>query len=317
MGGTMPKSLVIPQLKQVGIEVTTMHCSFLAIALTLAIGPAATLAADDSSSSDEQADVLKPGQTSKIPFADADLPPTLYSALHGENIQPVVTVRLPDDYDASRSYPVVVYVPGNDGGEKGNFYNAETIAGRRGWIAATLPLFQKAIDRSERSGGVIVSFEDYPVLSRAYATMLGRLFERIPNIDRQRSAMVGFSNGAITIGVLVSNHDEFILTRFRNFCLVDQGMFHLADLHKSRAKGCRFLILVGDRPGFGREQRIRQSELLEESWKLLDVDLTHRTMVNTGHEFNDPQMALVRNWLRGENLNANSTVAPTPRPKEH
>ncbi len=57
--------------------------------------------------------------------------------------------------------------------------------------------------------------------------------EVVPNIDPERSAVVGFSNGALTIAVLVSNHDEFVLSHFKAFCLVDHGMFHLTDLHRT------------------------------------------------------------------------------------
>ena len=104
---------------------------------------------------------LQPGQEIEISFADAGLPPTLYSMMNGTAAMPCVTVRLPDDYNPTNTYPLLVYVPGNDGGTKGNIYNAETIAGPRGWIVATLPLFKKSIDRSEPAGGVIISFEDY------------------------------------------------------------------------------------------------------------------------------------------------------------
>jgi predicted esterase len=252
---------------------------------------------------------LQPGQEIEISFADAGLPPTLYSMMEGEAVMPCVTVRLPDDYNSTNTYPLLVYVPGNDGGPKGNIYNAETIAGPRGWIVATLPLFKKSIDRSEPAAGIIISFEDYPVISKAYRTMLGRLFERIPNIDREKSAMVGFSNGSITIAVLVSNHDEFILSHFRNFCLVDHGMFHLADLHKSRARDCRFLLLVGDQEGLGRDVKIRQAQLQQDAWKLLGVDVTCQIMKDTGHEFNQPQMEIVGDWLRNEVMKSqNSTT---------
>ena len=243
---------------------------------------------------------LQPGQEIEISFADVGLPPTLYSMMEGEAATPCLTVRLPDDYNATNTYPLLVYVPGNDGGPKGNIYNAETIAGPRSWIVATLPLFKKSIDRSEPAGGVIISFEDYPVISKAYRTMLGRLFERIPNIDRDKSAMVGFSNGSITIAVLVSNNDVFILSHFRNFCLVDHGMFHVADLHKSRARDCRFLLLVGDQEGMGRDVKIRQAQLQQDAWKLLGVDVTCEIMKDTGHEFNQPQMEIVGEWLRNE-----------------
>ena len=127
--------------------------------------------------------------------------------------------------------------------------------------------------------------------------------------------MVGFSNGAITIGVLLSNHDEFILTHFRKFCLVDHGMFHLTDLHKSRARDCRFLILVGDQEDFGRDLKIRQTQLQQESWQLLGVDFASRIMKNTGHEFNAPQMELVSEWLRSEPANAPKSVNSTNRPR--
>jgi predicted esterase len=251
---------------------------------------------------------LQPGQEIEITFADAGLPPTLYSMMNGEAVTPCVTVRLPDDYNPTNIYPLLVYVPGNDGGTKGNIYNAETIAGPRGWIVATLPLFKKSIDRSEPAGGVIISFEDYPVISKAYRTMLGRLFERIPNIDREKSAMVGFSNGSITIAVLVSNHDEFILSHFRNFCMVDHGMFHLADLHKSRARDCRFLLLVGDQEGMGRDVKVRQAQLQQDAWKLLGVNVTCQIMKDTGHEFNQPQMELVGDWLRND-----AAKSPSPQ----
>jgi predicted esterase len=239
-----------------------------------------------------------PGKVVEISFPEADLPPTLYSMMNRTSATPCLTVRLPDDYSPTNTYPLLVYVPGNDGGRKGNIYNAQTIAGPRGWIVATLPLFKRAIDRSEVGGGVIVSLEDYPAISKAYRTLLGRLFERVPNIDRKKSALVGFSNGAITIGVLLSCHDEFILTHFKNFCLVDNGMFHLMDLHKQDARDGRYLILVGDQEDMGRQLKIRQSQLQQDSWKLLGVNVSCQIMKDTGHEFNEPQMALVSEWLK-------------------
>ena len=111
---------------------------------------------------------------------------------------------------------------------------------------------------------------------------------------------VGFSNGAITIGVLLSNHDEFVLTHFRNFCLVDHGMFHLTDVHKERARGARFLILVGDRQDLGRDLKLRQSQLLHDAGRLLGVNVTHRVLKDTGHEFRERHMAIVGEWLRND-----------------
>jgi hypothetical protein len=241
---------------------------------------------------------LQPGSTLEFEFADADLPPTLYTLMRGEAVVPGVSVWLPEDYTPTRLFPLVIYVPGNDGNLRGNPGNARALAGPQGWIAATLPLFKQSIDRDEVSGGVIVSFEDYPIISRAYRVMLSRVFEAIPNIDRERSAMVGFSNGAMTIAVLVSNHDDFVLTHFRKFCLVDAGMFHLTDYHKKRARESHFLILAGDQPDLGRDLKLRRGRLLQDECQLLGVNLAFEVLKNTGHEFDAPQVEVIRTWLR-------------------
>lgn len=243
---------------------------------------------------------LAPGKITEISFPEEELPPTLYTMITGTAADPCLLVRLPDDYNPSNNYPVLVYVPGLHGGPKGNIANAQAIAGNRGWIVASLPLFKSSVDRSEPAGGLIVSFNDYPTLSKAYAIILGRLFELVPNIDREKSAMVGFSNGALAIAVLVSCQDEFTLTHFRSFCLVDHGMFHLTDLHKKLARDCRFLILVGDKDDYGRNLKIRGSQLLQDSWKLHGVDLSYQIMKDTGHEFPDRYKTAVGRWLRNE-----------------
>lgn len=245
---------------------------------------------------------LEPGAVIDIPFEGENLPPTLYRMFTGGEEAAGLRVRLPDDYTADRRFPVLVYVPGYHGGPKGNLDNAVSIAGSRGWITASLPLFKKNLDRGEPADGLIVSFEDYPVLSRAYGLLLGRLFEMIPNTDRDNSAMVGFSNGSLAIAVLVSCHDEFILSRFRNFCLVDHGMAHLTDLHKKGARESRFLILAGDREDYGRSLKIRGAELRRDEWNLLGVNVDFRILEDTGHEFEARHMELVGQWLRREPL---------------
>ena len=242
-----------------------------------------------------------PGEIATVEFPVMSVSPTLYSMVHEETVSPTLTYRLPDGFDPERRYPLLVYVPGLHGGRSGNIGNALTIAGREDWVIASLPLFKTTLDRDEISGGIRIGFRDYGTLSHAYATMLGRLFELVPNIDTEESAMVGFSNGAMAIAVLVSNNDEFVLSHFHHFCLVDQGMFHLTDLYTRRARSGRYLLLSGDdRTDIGRDLMIRGGQLLEDSWSLFGVDLAFHIMADTGHEFGDRQMALVGRWLRDE-----------------
>jgi hypothetical protein len=77
-------------------------------------------------------------------------------------------------------------------------------------------------------------------------------------------------------------------------------MFHLTDLHKKRARDCRFLVLVGDKEDYGRNLKIKRSQLLQDEWKLLGVNLKCQIINDTGHEFYDRQMAIVGRWLRNE-----------------
>ncbi len=234
----------------------------------------------------------------EITFPNENFPPTLHSKRTGEEVTPTLTYRLPNNYDLTKKYPLLVYIPGFDGGLKGNINNAITIADTNSWIVATVPLFKKTIDRDEPAGGIIVSMEDFPVISKCYRIMFEKLFQEVPNIDYNKSSMVGFSNGAITIAVLISMHDEFITNHFNNFCLVDHGMFHLTDLHKKGSKDCKYLILIGDQQDLGRDLKIQRSKLLQDEMKLVGVNLSYEIMKDTGHEFNKKEMKLVKNWVQ-------------------
>jgi hypothetical protein len=87
-------------------------------------------------------------------------------------------------------------------------------------------------------------------------------------------------------------------------------MVHLSDLHKNLARDSRFLFLVGDEDDFGRDLKIRQSQLQQDSWRLLGVDLSYQMLKDTGHEFNEPHMELVGEWLRSEVAHVPSSHEP-------
>lgn len=244
-----------------------------------------------------RAQQLTPGAEVEIPFDAAVVGGSLYATFTGDNAPPTLVIRLPDDYVPGRAYPLLVYVPGLHGSRAGNIGNAETIAGQRSWIVASLPLFKAGVDASEVGQGILVGIEDYPAIARAYATMLGRLFELVPNIDRRRSGMVGYSNGALTLAVLLSSHDPFIRTHFTSFVLVDHGFFHLTDLHKRDLRDARYLLLVGDQPDMGRDLKLRGCALQQDSWRLLQVDVTCEILVGVGHALPEATMERIGRWL--------------------
>ena len=239
----------------------------------------------------------------KLVFDKGEVPKSLCNLYTADDTPPSLSYRLPENYSKDKQYPLILYVPGFHGKSGGTIRNAIDIAGSRDCVVASLPLFKKELNSSEYANGVIMSFSDYDVLSKAYETMLGRLFEIVPNIDSGKSAMVGFSNGAITVGILVSMNNQFILEHFHNFCQVDQGMYHLTDLHKSPTKYRRFLIMVGDRDDYGREYLIRGAKLAEDAWKLHGVNIESRVMKNTGHELTMDCKEQIREWIFGDGDN--------------
>jgi hypothetical protein len=237
------------------------------------------------------------GPVQSIEFGKDELPANLYSMYTGNEENSVLQYCLPQSYSTAKEYPLVLYVPGFHGQRGGNLRNAKDIAEGHDCIVASLPLFKADFDPSEVGNGIIVSFSDYRVLSDAYEVILQRLFDAVPNIDPAKSAMVGFSNGAISIAVLVSSRDEFILERFHGFCLVDHGMFHLTDLYKHPTKNRRFLIMVGDQEDYGRELKLRGAQLLEDSYRPLGIDVESRVLENTGHELTNACKKDIGTWI--------------------
>jgi len=238
-----------------------------------------------------------PNDVQRIEFRSGELPATLYRAFTGNKTDAFLEYCLPADYSKKKNYPLLLYIPGFHGHPGGNIRNALDIADNRECIVASLPLFKANIDRSEPGKGLIIGFSDYSVLAGAYKVMLEKFFQAVPNIDSQKSAMVGFSNGAIAIAVLVSSHDEYILNKFHSYCLVDQGMFHLTDLHKTPTKNHRFLILVGDKIDYGRNLKIRGAKLVQDAYQLIGCRIESRILQNTGHELTQNCMKDIGTWV--------------------
>lgn len=237
----------------------------------------------------------------RIEFSNDELPSNLYSDFTGNKKTSYLQYCLPASYSKKKNYPLLVYVPGFHGHPGGNIKNAIDIANNHECIVASLPLFKANIDRTEPGRGIIIGFSDYPVLAGAYKVMLQRFFQTIPNIDSRKSAMVGFSNGAIAIAVLVSSHDDYILDKFHSYCLVDHGMFHLTDLHKTPTKDRRFLILVGDKYDFGRDLKIRGAKLVQDAYQVVGCSIESRILQNTGHELTQSCKKDIGTWIFEDN----------------
>ena len=142
-----------------------------------------------------------------------------------------------------------------------------------------------------------MTVDDFATVSRAYRVMFQKLFDTVPNIATERSALGGFSNGAHTTALLIAGQDDFILSHFRAFYLVEGGSPLAANaLHRSALRPWRFLLMRGDRT----VDYLSQSLELEARER--GLDFTFITMRDTGHEFPLKYQRLLGQWIRGERL---------------
>lgn len=223
-----------------------------------------------------------------------DLPDTLATMSTGQRQPARLTVRLPANYSREGKFPLFAFLNGNDGGRGDTLPVDPKIIGSNDFICASLPLFKRAFDKTD---GVLVTVDDFETASRAYRVMFQKLFDTVPNIAPERSALGGFSNGAHTTALLLAGQDDFILSHFRAFYFVEGGNPLAANtLHRAALKPCRFLLMCGDQ---GKDYL---SPAVEFGAKKHGLDFTFMTMRDTGHEFPPKYQRLMGQWIRGERL---------------
>jgi hypothetical protein len=239
-------------------------------------------------------------------FEFPELPPTLMGMLSNQPAPAAMTVQLPENYSRTNEFGLVVFLAGGNGGRGTSVEPARGISGPRDYVCVNLPLFKRALDKQEKFGGGLVAMDDFATISQAYRTMLGKLFEAVPNIKPGRSALGGFSNGGHTTGVLLAGKDEFILEHFRSFFFIDGGFGLLAanTLQRTALKQCRFLLLCGDKPDGNaiRAAQLQLTRALGLMGKAANVDVTTVIMRGFEHKFPDAYRPVIGRWLKGEKL---------------
>lgn len=245
------------------------------------------------------AETVKLEPNAMLRFDFPDLPDTLATMNIGEKQPAQLTAQLPENYSRDGRFPLCVYLDGWDGGRGDRPGIARAIVGSRDFICVNMPLFKRVYSTNDGVLGLLVSVDDFEMVSRAYRAMLQKLFDAVPNITPERSAFGGFSNGAHTTSLLIAGQVEFILHHFQAFYFVEGGAFLAANtLEKpsSSIKHFRFLFLHGDySSGF-------RNSAIEGFAKEQNLDFTTVVMRNTGHAFPPQYMATTGQWIRGEKL---------------
>ncbi len=267
------------------------------------------------------------GPNGVIQFTFPKLPPTLYAQAKNEPVPAMLTAQLPDNYSREGRWPLFVFLGGGVGARGDDAGMARRIIGPRGFIAVSLPLFQRVFDPRESLGGVAISVDDFETLRNAYRTMLGRLMEEVPGIVAERSTLGGSSNGAHATALLVAGRDEFTLEHFRQFYFVDGGAQFLAPfgLGAPGLGRCRLLLLRADqghRVTFGpglppwdvRPALDKIFDAVTAMARARGLDWTEVVMRGRPHGFEPEFHVVVGQWARGEEMDEVTARLPGDAP---
>ncbi len=145
-----------------------------------------------------------------------------------------------------------------------------------------------------------MTLEDYAVISAAYAVMLEKLHQSVPNLDWEQSVLGGHSNGAHTLSVLLAANDPTVTSRFHNFWFHEGGFILLPACLSGKDR--RVLALVADEslsgPSEYRSLILDQMKLIERQAKLMKCDFLSITMQGYGHDVPPEYMTIVRQFAR-------------------
>jgi hypothetical protein len=157
-----------------------------------------------------------------------NLQKTNYYVATGKFPTPLCSVYLPDNFDETRKFPVILWIDGGMGGAGDCVSRVKEKVGDKNYILINFPLFKDSIeplkpDSSNYWSRFRIRNEDSDILWNSYKIMLDSIFTLFPQIDRMNAFMGGFSNGAHATAVLLNRPQTGIVKYFNKFFFIEGG----------------------------------------------------------------------------------------------
>jgi hypothetical protein len=233
---------------------------------------------------------IVPGASFRLSFPDEQ------KSLEGAEAG--LAVRLPANYDTEKQYPLFLWLDGGSGG----LGRARTdLVDPDKYICIGMPLFKdkRKVERETGIGKIHVRYDDVKVIWPIYTRMLKRLEELVPNIEKERGVAAGFSNGAHTIAILMTEEPREFGEYFGAFVFVEGGWMYKEN---STFRRCPIIALGGDSSwaakamGFdGSSASTVESFIRKNTRRNLGKAIV---MKGTGHWFNAEYIPEVKAWLK-------------------
>lgn len=222
-----------------------------------------------------------------------DMPRTLWAQVHDNSDDVKMSVYLPANYSSDKIFPLVLWLNGGDGGLGLNVNKLREVTSDKDFICVNFPLFKNQLDSVNADSSnywnrIYLDHIEGDVIWTQYRQMLTKLFEIIPNIDKENTFMGGFSNGAHTTAILLSRDSAEIKHYFKNFFFIEGGE-QLKDATVLRDNGC--LVVVGNN---NPREEIRDIYSRAEK---AGANAEFYAMDSTGHNFPKQFYPVLNNWL--------------------
>jgi predicted esterase len=196
-------------------------------------------------------------------------------------------VRLPADYHPAKSFGLVVWLGGGDGGNQPN----GSFVPEGPFVLAGLP-YPKGANNPGQANMV----GDYEKVWEFHRAMITRIHEKIPNLKKEWSVIGGFSNGGHSIDGMLRLREKAgaLADYFGAFVIADGGGGYASeDGSYPSLEGKHAYVCWGETsPNSG------PSEGVAKDFKGRRAETVASEMAATGHEFAAFEQEKVKEWLK-------------------
>lgn len=222
---------------------------------------------------------LKPGGTFKLDFPDL--------TVDRKDAPASCQVRLPASYAPGKPLSLVIWLAGGDGGNSPN----TSFLPEGDFVAAGLP-YPKGANNPGQANMV----GDYEAVWDYHRVMIEAILKKVPGIDKSRSLIGGFSNGAHAIDGMLrlrSKKGEGVADYFGVFLLSDGGGSYSASKgNYPSLKGRHAYICWGE-----TSPNANPSKAVAKDFRSRGAEEVASEMKDVGHAFPESEQAKVRDWL--------------------
>jgi hypothetical protein len=268
-----------PEVIPLNVMSLVRLCFLLAIGLGLQAQEKVTAtAADKPIPRTELKAQVAPGATLRFDFPEL--------TVDRKGARAACHLKLPANYDNAKKYPLVVWLGGGEGGNQpnGSFLPAGD------FILVGLP-YPKGANNPKQANMV----GDYGKVWAYHRFMLEEIAKVIPNLDRSRSIIAGFSNGGHAIdGMLRLSAKPRLTDHFGVFIFVDGGgtgytsLGALPDLKGKFAYACWGELKGSNKPNTSH---------LPAALKTKGATVVGSEMAGVGHAFGETEKPKIAEWL--------------------